>query len=244
VKSCRKGHTSSGKRFVVLHAGTKNGFVENASLLFSTKSKSADYHDSMDQHSFKKWVLEKLILNLAEPSLVVMDNASYHSFLVEPIPQASWNKTKLKEWLASKNVPFPEAALKVELVDLCNQHKEKRPRYAIDELLQENGHEVLRLPPYHCQYNPIEMVWGICKQYYDRHIGEVGYGEQQIHDMWQKALEQITPEIWANCVKHTEAIIEKDWQREVHFDVEPLIINVNESSEDEDDELWNQDDAI
>jgi len=82
------------------------------------------------------------------------------------------------------------------------------------------------------------MFWGVCEQYYDRHIGKVGYGEQQVYDMWQKALEQITPEIWANCVKHAEAIIEKDWQREVHYDVEPLVINLNESSDDKDDELW------
>ncbi|RZB58837.1 DDE 3 domain containing protein, partial [Asbolus verrucosus] len=39
-----------------------------------------------------------------------------------------------------------------------------------NETLRENGHEVLRLPPYHCQYNPIEMAWGFCKSYYNKHI--------------------------------------------------------------------------
>lgn len=25
------------------------------------------------------------------------------------------------------------------------------------------GHEVVRLPPYHCQYNPIELIWAQVK---------------------------------------------------------------------------------
>lgn len=31
--------------------------------------------------------------------------------------------------------------------------------YAIDQLAYERRHEVIRLPPYHCQYNPIELIW-------------------------------------------------------------------------------------
>ncbi|KAJ8914887.1 hypothetical protein NQ315_014900 [Exocentrus adspersus] len=54
IKSCRKGHEDTGKRFIVLHAGTKHGFVENASLVFSSTSKSADYHDSMNREMFEK----------------------------------------------------------------------------------------------------------------------------------------------------------------------------------------------
>lgn len=47
---------------IVVHAGTSNRFVEDAALLFSTKSKIADYHDSMDINS-----CEKLISMLGEP---------------------------------------------------------------------------------------------------------------------------------------------------------------------------------
>ncbi|KAJ8914886.1 hypothetical protein NQ315_014899, partial [Exocentrus adspersus] len=54
------GHEGTGKRFIVLHAGTKHGFVENASLVFSSTSKSADYHDEMNREMFDKWMTEKL----------------------------------------------------------------------------------------------------------------------------------------------------------------------------------------
>jgi transposase len=35
-------------------------------------------------------------------------------------------------------------------------------------LLQAEGHEVI--PPYNCQYNPIELAWSFCKTYYNQRI--------------------------------------------------------------------------
>ncbi|KAJ8939886.1 hypothetical protein NQ318_023226 [Aromia moschata] len=76
-KSVRKPEGYEGKRFIVLHAGSNKGFVDNAGLIYSTKSKLADYHGDMNADIFMKWLEEKLIPNLKEPSLIIMDNASY-----------------------------------------------------------------------------------------------------------------------------------------------------------------------
>jgi transposase len=91
------------------------------------------------------------------------------------------------------------------------------------------GHKVLRLPPYHCQFNPIELIWGITNNYYDRHIGRDGYAENNVVDMWEEALRQITPEMWRNSVRHTEDKIKKWWDREQLLEdhVEPLIFVAN-----------------
>jgi transposase len=35
----------------------------------------------------------------------------------------------------------------------------------IDQLLAEKGHTVLRLPPYHPDLNPIELIWANVKQW-------------------------------------------------------------------------------
>lgn len=37
------------------------------------------------------------------------------------------------------------------------------PIYEIDEVIQKNWHEVLRLLPYHCQFNAFELIWVNCK---------------------------------------------------------------------------------
>lgn len=36
-------------------------------------------------------------------------------------------------------------------------------RHVIDEMFKKNNHDVLRLPPYHPDLNPIEMVWAAIK---------------------------------------------------------------------------------
>lgn len=90
-----------GKRFIVLHAGTKYGFVPGCSLLFSTRDPKMDYHGDMDADNFMKWTTTQLLPGLEEiknlgPFLIVMDNASYHSRQLEKQPTSSWNKEQLK----------------------------------------------------------------------------------------------------------------------------------------------------
>lgn len=52
---------STGKRFIIIHAGSENGFVPNALLTFNT----ADYHHDMNASNFNKWLCEKLLPNLS-----------------------------------------------------------------------------------------------------------------------------------------------------------------------------------
>jgi transposase len=39
------------------------------------------------------------------------------------------------------------------------------------------GHELLRLPLYHCIFNRIENIWGIPKTFYNKNIGREGCGK-------------------------------------------------------------------
>ena len=36
-------------------------------------------------------------------------------------------------------------------------------KYSIDKVINARGHEALRLPPYHCNLNLIELVWAKVK---------------------------------------------------------------------------------
>jgi len=52
---------------------------------------------------------------------------------------------------------------KAELYDLIKLHNPQYEIFAIDCLLTEHGHRVIRLPPYHPDLNPIEKIWGIVR---------------------------------------------------------------------------------
>ena len=237
VKSVRKPEGYDGKRFIVVHAGSSKGFVSNASLLFCSKSNTLDYHGEMNSDNFTKWISTQLIPNLEEPSLIVMDNAPYHSILAEKQPCTSSTKPQIRAWLEINNIPFDDKLTKPELLGLAKQNK-KENMYVIDEMIRAHGHEVLRLPPYHCDFNAIELIWAHCKTYYNKHIGRDGYGDEKVLSMWKEALDHCGNEVWENCVRHTEKLIEDWWIREQHIiniEIEPIIINTAETSESESD---------
>lgn len=85
--------------------------------------------------------------------MVVMDNASYHSRKLENLPVMSWRKSDIQKWLEEKQIPFENNEIKAELLS-----KIKRDQYEakyIDELAKSKNIIVCRLPPYHCELNPI-----------------------------------------------------------------------------------------
>ena len=82
IRSCPVRNVSTGGRFIVIHAGGREGFVNGAGKVWSSARKPQpgdDYHGDMDGRIMKLWFLQDFLPNLQRPSIIVMDNASYHS---------------------------------------------------------------------------------------------------------------------------------------------------------------------
>lgn len=153
--------TGRGSRLIIVHAETKNGFVKNAELVFQAKN-DCDYHNQMNSKVFEDWFRNQLLPNISPNSVIVMDNASYHSVKLEKNPTASWKTADLRDWLMKKGVQPDGNMFKAELYELAKK-LDITTTYAIDKIAEEAGHRVVRLPPYHCQYNPIELIWAQVK---------------------------------------------------------------------------------
>ncbi|CAH0725636.1 unnamed protein product, partial [Brenthis ino] len=154
---------SVGARWIIAHAGSKSGFVENGLLLFKSKSKSNDYHDDMNSVNFTLWMKEKIVPCLPLTSIVVMDNASYHSTQINKTPTMGNTKAELKEWLMKNGIEVDDCWTKPQLYDIIKRYKGE-PQYEVKQLLNEHRHKVLRLPPYPCDLNAIEKNWAIVKR--------------------------------------------------------------------------------
>jgi len=118
----------------------------------------------MNSKIFEKWVNEQLEPALPENSLIIMGNASYHSVREEGTksPTSISRKGDMINWLTKNNINFNNKAKQPELYEIVKLNKEP-PVYKVDEFLKRKGHEVLRLQPYHCELNPIELIWGDLK---------------------------------------------------------------------------------
>ena len=152
----------SGKasRLIILHAGSENGWINGADLVFQSKKATGDYHDEVTSEHFEEWFHDSLMPNIPANSLIVMDNAPYHSRRLEPVPTMSSRKQMMQDWLTAREIEFPENALKRELYTLIKMSN-FTPKCAVDEMAKAAGHEVVHLPPYHCELNPIELAWSM-----------------------------------------------------------------------------------
>lgn len=150
-------HIDKGDRLIIVHCGGQIVFVDGALVIFKSKCKT--FYDSMN---FSKWINEKLMPNIPPNSVIVMDNAAYHSIREEKKPTMASTKPAMPDWLRRQDVPFDDKLRKDGLLKLI-ESRFTEDIYKIDELLKRNGHEVLRLPPYHPDLYPIESVRGDIK---------------------------------------------------------------------------------
>ena len=91
----------------------------------------------MDKESYKCYFEKSICQNIPKHSVIVIDNAPYHSKYMENYPTSKWRKQKFVDWLTEKNITFPDKALRAELWTLVKSEREKCP------VAKECGHEIL-----------------------------------------------------------------------------------------------------
>lgn len=225
---------STGTRWIIVNAGGEMGFIPNALLIFKSQSKSGDYHDDMNRANFMKWLTEKLIPNLPKNSLVVMDNAPYHTVQINKAPTMSSTKAQMQQWIEAKGLSYLPTMLKVELNDIIKEHKEPAI-YEADQELMRHGHKAVRLPPYHCDLNAIEFMWSLMK----RRVAEknVGQENKNIVKLTEEAFASITAEDWQKQCQHVKNIEDNFFSLHPRIDkeIDKLIIDLGNESETESD---------
>lgn len=124
--------------------------------------------------------------------------------------------------------------LKQELLSLVNQHKSIYDKNVVDEMAKEQGKLVLRLPPYHCELNPIELIWAQVKGYVARN--NKTFNIKDVKRLLVEAVQSVAISQWQNCVKH---VIEKEeprfWDVDNRMeDIAEVVINLGSDSSDSD----------
>ncbi|XP_015428709.1 PREDICTED: uncharacterized protein LOC107185528 [Dufourea novaeangliae] len=167
---------SRGKKVIIVRGGGEMGFILNSLLLFKSKTPKQDEHSNINGTTFMKWVRELVIPNLPQTSVVIVDNTPYHCFNENIKSTVMQN---IKVYPASKESAF-------------------------DKLLQSHGHEVLRLPPYHVDLNPIELVWWDIKNKVDKECLSTKLKENK--DFLLNSFYQIAVEKWKSYCTHVQKI--------------------------------------
>lgn len=83
--------------------------------------------------------------------------------------------------------------------------------YELDEMTFEHGHEIIRLSPYHCQYNSIQLISAQIKQVANqiknfKIKGSLNFANQ--------ALNSINAQVWEGRVHHVKRLMLENCDKE------------------------------
>lgn len=217
--------SGKGERFIILNAITKKGWVDDAKLVFQAKKCSGDYHGSMDEENFTKWLTTQLLPNIADNAVIIMDNAPYHNvYKDDGVPLLTSKKIILQEWLMNNDISFDSELLRIQLIDLINKHRPVRT-FKLDDMLKNDAEykdrniEILRTPQYHPELQPIEKCWGVMKQYIAQHC-----------DFTLKGLRKNLEIAWTKVnTKTMNGIMKKiSYWEEYHYEQDSLLDSVDD----------------
>lgn len=112
-------------------------------------------------------------------------------------------------------------------------------------MAKDAGKTVLRLPPYHCELNPIELVWSMVKSYVKSN--NITYKTIDVKHLLHQAIDRVKPEDWQSFISHVKGEEQKFWDVDFICDelidelpVNPrhvLTIGESDTSDDDDDDV-------
>ncbi len=198
------------QRLIIVHGGGINGFINNALLVFQSDTDEKTHHNNkgMNYDIFSIWMVEKYLPNLPKNSVIVFDNVSYHNAQAERAPNMNSHKRDIMTWLNDNNVSYSPSMLKTELYSKVLEIKNSNKKYKIDEIVKNAGHEVLRLPPYHTELNPIETIWTIAIDSIKKRYAKEKHDDDDIVKLVMEEFSKISAEDWQNSISCAR-IIEK-----------------------------------
>lgn len=92
---------------------------------------------------------------------------------------------------------------------------EPKPEHKIDKIAEAAGHLILRIPQYHPELQPIEMCWGVMKNYMAKHCD---FTLRKFRNNLPLALSQVTSETCQRLIAKTVVEENRYWAEDGEID--------------------------
>lgn len=222
-----------GKCLIVVHIGSEDGFVPGGLLCFESKRNGKDFHDEINGDFFHYW-LNSVLPGLEENALIIMDNAPCHCVKLDECPTINWRKTDIMQWLESKGEVIDPSMITPELLGIVERLKPTYSKYVVDQIVRLHNKEVLRLPPNHCELNPIELAWSVVKDHVKSNNKTF-----KLPDMIKSLIEgteKVDARTWKNLISHIIKEEKMFWNMdsvvdELMTETQTAVMTINNSDE-------------
>ncbi|KAI4466103.1 hypothetical protein MML48_3g00007507 [Holotrichia oblita] len=177
----------------------------------------------MNAERFEEW-LQYILPSLRENVVIILNNAPYHSPKLNKPPTPNNRKAKLQQWLVTHNIPYEDDMVNAELLALIKQNVTSPAKYAVDEIIKASNRKVLRLLPYHCELNSIQLIRAQVKGYVARH--NTSFKLEDVMQLLQQNVNNILSENWKDAMKYVINVENKMWELDnlIGCQVESLVI--------------------
>ncbi|KAJ8713995.1 hypothetical protein PYW08_007615 [Mythimna loreyi] len=221
----KKEKESADIHFIIAHAGTEAGFIDNACLV--SQAYTPTEHKDFNFGNYVKWINENLLPNLPDRSVIVLD--SKYNIPAEKMPTSATKLSEMQKWLTEKGIQFDSNLCKVELYGIIKKHKSDLRTCQINEYIKSKGFEILRPPPYHPELNAIENIWKVLKTYVD--ITNLEECMMDTEYIIYEGIENITGNTWRHACN---SVVMKEVEYMKYFDADlEFIVNVQDYDGDE-----------
>lgn len=109
-------------------------------------------------------------------------------------------------------------------MNIVNRIKPQFNKYVIDEYVKSKNMVVLRLPPYHCELNAIELAWSSVKRYIK--MNNSTFKLPDVKKLVIEGINECGPEKWKNFVSHVIDEEKRFW--DIDFVVEEVMDNLGD----------------
>jgi transposase len=93
--------SGKGQRYIMIGAGTKDGWLPNSFRMWKGNNKNEDYHSEMNSDVMNDWLVKYCLPNMDPRGVLVLDRAPYHVAISEATkpPQSSWKREELARYI-------------------------------------------------------------------------------------------------------------------------------------------------
>nr|XP_012135350.1 PREDICTED: uncharacterized protein LOC105661840 isoform X2 [Megachile rotundata] len=188
-----------------------NGFIRGAELVFESFT-TGNYSGQMHTTNFEKWLIEKLLPNISQKSVIIMDDVPWFVQLSKPPSKYSTNKEMI-QWLADNNISHGSDMRKYQLYELIERNKKLEKSFKIDETLRLHGHSILRIPPNMSFLNPMEQAWMQVRIKTEDNNTYYISSNDLVADIIE-AVNEIKLADWRSFWEHVKQLEKEYWQRD------------------------------
>ena len=154
-----------------------------------------------------------------------------YSVQVDKAPTIASRKEEMLNWLTRHDVQADPTLTKGALLAIINNIKPRTPKYHVDELAKLHGHEIIRLPPYHCHFNPIELIWAQVKGYVADN--NKTFTMREVEKLVVEGMDRVSAEDWRKAVSHVEKELKDASEKKGTLDAatDHIIIRLGDSED-------------